>query len=47
MKPVTIGILVAAAVIVAFVVGTQFVEPDGPAEEAGEAIDDVMRGGGN
>ena len=47
MKPFTIGILVAAAVIVAFVVGTQFVEPDGPAEEAGEAIDDALQGAGN
>ncbi len=42
MKPVTVGIIVAAAVIIAFVVGTQIEwTQDGPMEDVGEAIDNA------
>lgn len=42
MKPVTIGIIAAAAVIVAFIAGTWIeTENDGPAEKLGEAIDNI------
>jgi len=42
MKPVTLGIIVAAAVIIAFFAGTQIEwTQDGPMEEVGEAIDNA------
>lgn len=43
MKPVTIGAVVAIAVIGAFALGALFVEEQrqGPAEEIGAAIDDA------
>lgn len=45
MKPVTLGIVVAAVVILAFVAGTQIEwRQDGPAEELGEAIDKAAGG---
>jgi len=42
MKPVTLGIIVAAAVIIAFFAGTQIEwTQDGPMEEVGEVIDNA------
>lgn len=44
MKPVTVGIIAAAAVVVAFMVGYTFQEreADGPAEKIGEQIDKTL-----
>ncbi len=44
MKPVTIGVIAAAAVVVAFMVGYTFQEreTDGPAEKIGEKIDQTV-----
>lgn len=42
MKPVTTGIIVAAAVIVAFVAGMRFAERrDGPAKAFGKAVEEM------
>jgi hypothetical protein len=42
MRPVTIGTIVAALVIAAFVIGTYVNESnEGPAEEIGESIDNA------
>lgn len=51
MKPVTVGIVVAAAIIVAFIGGSFIdfsdgsidnpLESDGPLEQVGEALDDA------
>lgn len=45
MRNVLIGCVVAGAVIGAFAIGMviQDSEPDGPAEEAGAALDDAVR----
>ncbi len=45
MRNVAIGGAVAAAVIIAFVVGMSLdaPEPEGPAEAAGEALDEAVR----
>lgn len=40
MKPVVIGVIVAAAIVAAFVIGTMLEdETDGPLEQLGETID--------
>lgn len=42
MKPVALGLIVAAFVVAAFVLGGVFAErSDGPAEDLGEKIDNV------
>ena len=44
MKPVTVGIIAAAAGVVAVMVGYTFqeTESDGPAEQIGEKIDQTL-----
>ncbi len=46
MKPTTIGILVAAAVIAAFLIGTQL-DRDTPAEQMGDAVESAAEDMGN
>jgi len=48
MKPTTIGILAAAAVIAAFLIGSQLdVDRDTPAEEMGDAVEGAAEEMGN